>query len=109
MQFDTVVLSASGDKADALLRLARFSSEVGISLEVTDLGEDCSEGDGRDWTKTYAGVGGSYVFLEDGDVVDVDDAGAVVQNPRTAICFNDDWIYFVVVDGRDRNTASAWT
>ena len=101
MQFDTVVLSASGDKADALLRLARFSSEVGISLEVTDLGEDCSEGDGRDWTKTYAGVGGSYVFLQDGDVVDVDDAGAVVQNPRTAICFNDDWIFFVVVDGRE--------
>ncbi len=101
MQFDTVVLSASGDKAEQLLRLARFASEVGISFEVTDLGEDCRKGSGTDWTKTYAGVGGSFIFLEDGDVVDVDDAGAVVQNPRTAICFNEDWIYFVVVDGRD--------
>jgi hypothetical protein len=100
MQFDTVVLSASGKKAEELQRLARFSSEVGISLEVTDLGEDCRSGGGIDWTKTYAGVGGSYVFLQDGDVVDIEKDGAVVQNPRTAICFNDDWIFFVVVDGR---------
>ncbi len=100
MQFDTVVLSAHGTKAEELLRLARFSSEIGISLEVTDLGEDCRRGGGVDWTKTYAGVGGSFVFLQDGDVVDVDEVGAAAVNPRTAICFNDDWIYFVVVDGR---------
>ncbi len=99
--FDHVVLSAEGEKADELLRLGRFASQVGISMEVTDLGEDCERGNGIDWTKTYAGVGGSFVFLQDGDVLDIDDVGAVVQNPRTAICFNDDWIFFVVVDGRD--------
>lgn len=101
IHFDHVVLSASGEKAEELLRLARFASEVGVSLEVTDLGEGCRQRSGIDWTKTYAGVGGSFVFLEDGDVLDIDNAGAIVQNPRTAICFNDDWIFFVVVDGRD--------
>ena len=98
--FDYVVLSATGEKAEALRRLARPGWAVGVSMEVTDLGDDCATPTPGDWTKAYAGIGGSFLFLDDGDVVDIDEPGAVVRNPRTAICFNEDWIFFVVVDGR---------
>jgi hypothetical protein len=98
--FDHVVLSAVGDPASDLRAAARTGELIGISMEITDLGDDCRTPDPHDWTKAYAGLGGSFIFLKDGKVIDVDEPGAVVRNPRTAVCFNDDYIYFVVVDGR---------
>jgi len=98
--FDHVVFSAGGKSVNALRNAARLGELVGISMEITDLGEDCKSPDPHDWTKAYAGLGGSFVFLKDGEIVEVDEPGAVVRNPRTAVCFNSDYIHFIVVDGR---------
>jgi hypothetical protein len=101
LAFDAIVVSASGAARTLLERNARVGDSIGISLEVTDLGADCNTWEGPDWTKTYAGVGGSFSFLLDGDIQSFDNVGATTRHPRTAVCFNDQWIYFVVVDGRD--------
>jgi hypothetical protein len=99
--FDHVVLSAVGKPASELRAAAQLGELIGISMEITDLGDDCKTPDPHDWTKAYAGLGGSFLFLKDGELIDIDEAGAVVRNPRTAVCFNDDYIHFVVVDGRE--------
>ncbi len=101
LAFDSVVVSASGTARALLEENARVGDSIGISLEITDLGPDCDTWQGPDWTKTYAGVGGSFDFLLDGDIQSYTDAGATTRHPRTAVCFDEDWIYFVVVDGRD--------
>ncbi len=101
LPFDTIAISASGKARTSLEENAQVGDSIGISLEITDLGPDCNAGQGLDWTKTYAGVGGSFDFLLDGDIQSFTDAGATARHPRTAVCFNDQWIYFVVVDGRD--------
>jgi hypothetical protein len=101
LAFDSIVVSASGTARALLEENAHVGDSIGISLEITDLGPDCDTWQGLDWTKTYAGVGGSFDFLLDGDLQSFTDAGATTRQPRTAVCFNEDWIYFVVVDGRD--------
>jgi hypothetical protein len=101
LAFDSVVVSASGTARTALEKHARVGDSIGISLEITDLGPDCNTWQALDWTKTYAGVGGSFDFLLDGDIQSFSDAGATSRQPRTAVCFDDQWVYFLVVDGRD--------
>ncbi len=101
LPFNSIIVSASGSARTLLERYARPGDEIGVSLEITDLGPHCNTWQGLDWTKTYAGVGGSFDFLLDGDIRTFTDLGATARNPRTAVCFNDDWIFFVVVDGRD--------
>jgi hypothetical protein len=101
LPFDAVIISASGTARTLLERVARVGDSIGISLEITDLGPDCDTWQGLDWTKTYAGVGGSFDFLLDGDIQSFTDAGATTRHPRTAVCYNEEWVYFVVVDGRD--------
>ena len=101
LPFDSIIVSASGTARTLLERTARPGDPIGVSLEITDLGPDCNTWQGLDWTKTYASVGGSFDFLLDGDIQSFEDLGATSRHPRTAVCFNGDWIYFVVVDGRD--------
>lgn len=101
LAFDGLIVSAAGAAREILEANARVGDTIGISLEITDLGPDCNSWQSQDWTKTYAGVSGSFDFLLDGELQDFADLGATTRHPRTAICFNDDWIYFVVVDGRD--------
>ena len=100
--FDGIVLSAHGTAAEALLGAAQVGMSIGVNQELKNYEEsDCSTPlNSIDWTKTYAGLGGSYHFLENGVIKQFDDAGAIVKDPRTAIAFNDDYIYFIVVDGR---------
>jgi len=101
LAFDSVVITASGAARALVEEQAQVGDSIGISLEITDLGADCNTWQRLDWTKTYAGVGGSFDFLLDGDIQSFTDAGATTRHPRTAVCFDDQWIYFVVVDGRD--------
>ena len=98
--FDHVVLSGVRHFRSVLLNQARVGEEIGISLEITDLGEGCKSRVTPDWTKAYAGLGGSYDFLRDGQVREFSDPGATLRHPRTALCYNDEYIHFVVVDGR---------
>jgi hypothetical protein len=98
--FDHVVLSAHGTKADKFANLS-IGDEIRISQEVTHYQQNCSTSNSNDWTKTYASIGGSFVFLKDNQIIHYNDLGALQQHPRTAIAYNDDYIFFIVVDGRD--------
>jgi hypothetical protein len=98
--FDCIVLSGHGSAATKLLSNVSIGAEVRISQEITHYEHDCSTPLGWDWTKTYASIGGSYHFLKNGVVQTFTDPGATARHPRTAIAFNDDYIFFVVVDGR---------
>ena len=73
---------------------------VQISQEIRHYEHDCSTAYAWDWTKTYAAIGGSYHFLKEGVVQTFTDPGATLRHPRTAVALDDDYIFFVVVDGR---------
>ena len=105
--FDHVVLSAKGGPKDELLN--DLGLEVGdiirISQEISKHPSVCNES-WQSWKDTYASIGGYPILLRDGVVPDFSGVGgAFVRNPRTAIAFNDDYVYFVVVDGRNPGTS----
>ncbi len=100
--FNSIVLSASGTAAQTLLNNVQVGSEIRVSQEITSYEYDCEAPYELSWTKTYASVQGAYFFLDNGQIREFpDDPGATNRRPRTAIAFNDQYIYFVVVDGRD--------
>ena len=99
--FDHIVVSGEGRSGIALLENFRVGEVVGLSLEITHLRENCRSSHPLDWTNAYASIGGGFIFLKDGEIQYFDDLGASNRHPRTAICYNDDFIYFVVVDGRN--------
>ncbi|MEJ2607279.1 MAG: phosphodiester glycosidase family protein, partial [Anaerolineales bacterium] len=83
--------------------------KIGISIDVVSLKEDCEEPLPLNWANTYASIGGSFFFLKDGGIPSFDNPGATLRHPRTAICYNTDYIYFVVVDGRQQNYSIGMT
>jgi hypothetical protein len=99
--FNSVVLSASGTATQTLLANVQIGDEVHISQEITSYDGDCKTPNSIDWTKTYASIAGDFYFLKNGQIQDYDAPGATVRDPRTAIVFNKDYIFFLVVDGRD--------
>jgi hypothetical protein len=109
LAFDQVVLSAAGSARETLLANARPGSRIGIAREVVDLGTGCRNQGASDWTKVYASLSGGPIILLEGEIVPSDRPGAEIQDPRTAVCFGDEWIYFVVVDGRDPSWSQGMT
>ncbi|TFH35822.1 MAG: phosphodiester glycosidase family protein, partial [Anaerolineales bacterium] len=99
--FDAVVLSARGTAAESLLRTVREGDVLAFTIQIQHLEANCRTSSPFDWEGTYASIGGTLPFLKEGEVIPFQDAGASQRHPRTAICFNDEWLYFVVVDGRD--------
>jgi hypothetical protein len=100
--FNSIVLSARGTAADTLLANVQVGSEIHVSQEITSFEYDCETPYELSWAKTYASLQGAFFFLKNGQIREFpDDPGAVNRRPRTAIAFNDQYIYFVVVDGRD--------
>ena len=100
--FDSVVLSAHGNARDTMMAHVQVGDVVGISQEVTSYEFDCDTSLGLDWSKTYASLSGGFYFLKDSQIRHFYyDEGAKERLPRTAIVFNVDYIYFLVVDGRD--------
>jgi len=98
--FDHIVLSASGADGEVLLQHAELGGRVGLTAEISNFLPDCSTPAPNDWSRTYASLGGSFHFLKEGQIQAFEDLGATTRQPRTAICFNERYIYFVVVDGR---------
>lgn len=99
--FDGVVFSAHGTAAETILAAAQVGMTIGINQEIKSYSDDnCETPIGIDWTKTYASLGGSYYFLENGLIKSFTDSGAIYRSPRTAIAYNNAYIYFIVVDGR---------
>jgi hypothetical protein len=100
--FNSIVLSASGTQASILTSNVHVGGEVRISQEITPYLDDCETPDANiNWTKTYASLQGDYYYLQNGNIHDYYDEGAVNRNPRTAIAYNNQYIFFIVVDGRD--------
>jgi hypothetical protein len=99
--FNYIVLSAKGTAAQTLLANIQVGSEIHVSQEITSYEDDCSTPNGLDWTKTYSSIQGAFFFLKNSQIRDFDDPGATERNPRTAIAYNDQYIFFIVVDGRD--------
>jgi hypothetical protein len=102
LPYDAIVLSASGAAADTLLSNVQVGDMIGISQEIRSLTPDCSTGQpSLDWKNAYASLGGSFYFLRDGVIQPEDDPGASFRQPRTAVAYNDAYVFFIVVDGRD--------
>jgi hypothetical protein len=98
--FDHIVLSARGRSRIALLENLHPGDFIGISHELSHFEKDCRAPNTESWTGTYASIGGSFLFLKDGVIQEIDAAGAIGRHPRTAVCLNKRYVYFVVVDGR---------
>lgn len=98
--FDHLVLSATGTTGADLLGNVTLGDSVRISQEITTYEADCNTPQPTDWTKTFAAVEGSFFFLEDSVIQSFTDPGATDRHPRTAVAYDNTWVYFIVVDGR---------
>ncbi len=99
--FDSIVLSASGTAANTLLANSTLGGEVWIQQEISNYQDDCNTPQsGPDWTKTYAAIGGGNVVLKAGVPQDFTTGGLAIRAPRTAIAYDNAYVYFVVCDGR---------
>jgi hypothetical protein len=107
--FDTVVLAARGSVATRFLREIEPGDTIGFSQRIRDLGFGCKRQDSFDWSRVYSGIGGGFVFLRDGKTQKSDDSGATHRDPRTAICLDDRYVFFVVVDGRENTLSQGMT
>jgi hypothetical protein len=92
--FDHVVLSATGTPATTLQNNVSVGSPVYLYQTVPTYGQG--------WLKTFAASSGILVLATASDAtpepVPVPMGGEIA--PRTAVAYNDDYFFFVVVDGR---------
>jgi hypothetical protein len=98
--FDHVVLSVrgQGDNQEFLLELSP-GDEIRISQEI-NYNNDCNPVF-WDWNRTYASIEGHFYFLKNGEINSREDhSNARIREPRTAVAFNDQYVYYIVVDGR---------
>ena len=107
--FDAIVLSARGAAAEVLLSSVREGDVLSLSIQLRHYEADCRTRSPFSWVGTYTSIGGTLAFLQEGEIVPFQDEGASQRHPRTAICFNDDWHYFVVVDGRNSSYSIGMT
>ncbi len=99
--FNSIVLSAHGTAAQKLLLNAQVGGEIRITQEIASYEYNCTTPNTLSWSKTYASIQGAFFFLENGAIRNFDDPGATERNPRTAIAYNDQYVFFIVADGRD--------
>lgn len=101
--FDHVVISAWGGVGDTILSRVNggtiaVDDEIRISQEISN----CASAPQVDWTKTYASIGGDYHFLNNSAIrTDFSNPDAGVRNSRTAVAYNDNYVFFIVVDAFD--------
>jgi hypothetical protein len=100
LPFNHVVLTAWDSVRDTLLnRISLGQIAVGDTVEISQEIAICPESPFDDWTNAYAGLGGDYHFLNDGQIrTDFDNPDAAVPNSRTAVAYSPSYVYFVVVD-----------
>jgi len=90
--FDHVVLSGWGNTDDQLVQFLTEGNAIGLSLEITHLDQDCKYGAPGEWTKTYASIAGNIIFLYEDEIQEFEQRGAWLLHPRTAICYNQDYL-----------------
>lgn len=96
--FDSVVISTGANSRSSLPANLELNATVHFNQEITSYRRNCATATSLPWTKAYASIGAALHLLEGGTVYlpDVDDTRA----PRTAIAYDDNFIYLIVVDGR---------
>lgn len=99
--FDHIVLSARNAGRKVLRSQLHTGDVIAIEMQITHLDRRCEHPVSDDWDGTYTSVAGNWVFLRDGNPLEIDERGAKLRNPRSALCYSDTYLYFVVVDGRD--------
>jgi hypothetical protein len=116
LPFNHVVLSASGRLAPELLRHARAGQTLCFDLQLKDYGKEDIGLVPHDWHNAYASIGGPKPVVVNGKVprdweskakkyaAQGKKHGSVVQDPRTAVAFNDRYVFFIVVDGRSKES-----
>jgi hypothetical protein len=116
LPFNHVVLSAHGKAAAELLRHARVGQVVHFDLDLKDFGNTGIGLAPHDWHHAFASIGGPKCILVNGIVPRDWEAkakkyaekgqvhGSVVKDPRTAIAFNDRYLFFLVIDGRSKQS-----
>ncbi|HPD31367.1 MAG TPA: phosphodiester glycosidase family protein [Phycisphaerae bacterium] len=112
LPFDHVVLSANGRAARELRKQAKAGDSLHIDLRLREFGNEDIGLAPCNWTNAYASVGGPKCVLVNGKVPRDWEAkaaryaaegrkhGSVIKDPRTAVAFDDRYVYFLVVDGR---------
>lgn len=114
--FDCAVLSATGTAASRLLAHAREGSAVHFNMRLEDIGVERIRLKPADWRNVWGSLADTQNLLIDGYVPKHWEAkaarlaaqgkphGSVVKDPRTAIAFNKDYIFFIVIDGRSEES-----
>lgn len=91
--FDHVVLSATGTAATTLQNNVSVGAQLSLQL-------DFAAGGGN-WSEAYATVGGLFLlYILDDYVAPLAVPMGGLIAPRTASAINDDYVFFVVNDGR---------
>jgi len=109
--YDHIVLSAHGTAADTLAANVQVGDTIGISQKIKHSMQDqCNESNPEDWIGTYASMAGSYYFLRNSVIYDFASVSdATFHQPRTAIAYNDDYVFFIVADGRNPGISEGMT
>jgi hypothetical protein len=101
--FDQVVLSASGNLASTLQSKVSIGDTLGIAQNIKD-------NTSKDWLGSYAAIQNDFYFLKNGVVNGyLDKPTANTRAPRTAIVFNNKYVFFIVVDGRNPGISHGMT
>lgn len=104
MGFDQVVLSGYGTAASRLYNELDIGDavdlsdgqQIGINLFLYDgLVGNCPVPSGLSWEDTYTSIGTDVTLVANGVRINHDSTPA----PRTAIAYNDEYLYFVVAEG----------
>jgi len=91
------------------------NEQIEITQEITNWNtnvETCkSRPENYNWTKTFASIGGAKYFLKNSVISTFkpDDTDSINPNSRTAIAFNDQYVYFIVVDRWDPGVSEGIT
>ena len=116
LPFNHVVLSANGRQGKELLQHARVGQTLHFNLELKDSGKADIGLAPHDWHNAFASIGGPKPILVNGMVPRDWEVkakkyaeqgkkhGSAVQDPRTAIAFNEHYIFFIVIDGRSKES-----
>lgn len=88
--FDGFVLSGHGTAATLLSTKCKVGDIIKVKLSITSSA-------GRDWTNVYSAIEGAQWFVSNGQLTsDLWEE----RHPRTAVAYNNNYIYLIVCDGR---------
>ena len=88
--FDGFVLSGHGAARTLLEQKCKVGDVIKVKLSITSSA-------GKDWTGVYSAIEGAQWFVSNGQLTsDLWEE----RHPRTAVAYNDNYIYLIVCDGR---------